>query len=291
MQNAEQQGNYTTESVGIWRTNRSTGRAFRPGRKRNRFYNRQSRNLPGRFRSDFYAKVGRRISAKKSLAFNRRGRRLLRFHKYTMFLYTLNARELGADDEQAAWLEDPTNYDNPALVEAWLRLLDAAFPGMPYKWALHIGECRRVHAHAVAGQFHNIPNISPNPAKRKRVGNTRYDHVRVLAYLTVKNEPTDEQLVNYRKAANRAGGARRLPRHSGFRGFETPKRVGKAPQNPVLDGVGRKLHINNGAVKTHPTMTTERLESWLLDNLGSFQVTVSPPPKPKSTSSGVSAMT
>ncbi len=291
MQNAEQQGNYTTESVGIWLTNHTTGRAFRPVRKRKRSRNRQSRKLPGRFRSDFYAKVGRRISAKKSLAFNRRGRRLLRFHKYTAFHYTLNARELGADDHQAAWLEDAANYDKPALVEAWLRLFDAAFPEQPYKWALHIGDCGRVHAHVVAGQFHSVPNLSRDPRRRKLIENTLFDYVRVFGYLTVKNEPTDEQLVNYQKAANRVGGARRLPRHSGFRGFETPKQAKKASINPVLDGVGRKFHINNSAAKTHPTMTTERLECWLLDNLGSFKVTVSPPPKPKSTCSGGNAVT
>ncbi len=264
-----------------WRTSRATGRAFRPGRKRNRDPNRQSRKLPGRFRSDFYAKVGRRISAKKSLAFNRRGRRLLRFHRHTAFLYTLNTRELGADDDQAHWLEDPANYDNPALVESWLRLIDAAFPGQPYKWALHIGELGRIHAHIVAGQLHNVPNLSRDPRRRKLIENTLFDYVRVFGYLTVKNEPIDEQLVNYRKAANRAGGARRLPRHSGFRGSEAPKRIRKAPINPVLDRVGRKLRINNSFAKAPPTMTTERLRVLLSDAFGPLTKTFDlPRPSP-----------
>ncbi len=286
MHNTEQQDKNTTKSTGIWLTNGTTGRAFRPGRKRNRARNRQSRKLPGRFRSDFYAKVGRRISAKKSLAFNRRGRRLLRFHKYTMFFYSLSAHELGADDDQARWLEDPANYDNPALVEAWLRLLDAAFPEQPYKWALHIGKCGRVDAHVIAGQFHNVPNLSCDPRKRKLIENTRFDYIRTLAYLTVKNEPTDEQLVGYRKSVNRVGGARRLPRHSGFRGFETPKRVRRAPKNLVLHGVGRNFNINNSPAKAPLTMTTERLKVLLSDAFGPLTKTfnlprLSPfPPKP-----------
>ncbi len=278
MTNYAEQGKYTTFDNGTWKTNRTTRKAFQPGRKRNR--NLQGRRLPSRFRSDLHAKVGRRISAKKSLAFDRRGRRLLRFHKYRLFLYTLHARELGASDEQTAWLEDPANYDNPALVEAWLRLLDTAFPGMPYKWALHIGECGRIHAHVAGGQLHSIPNPSPNPANRKLIENTLFDYVKVFGYLTVKNEPTDEQLVGYHKAANRAGGARRLPRHSGFRGFEAPKRARKASKNPVLDGVGRKFNINSGPANTPPAISLEGLDSLLFDLFGASRVAVTTLDKP-----------
>ncbi len=279
MTNHEQHSKDTTSNSGIWKTNHTTGKAFRPGRKRVR--NLQGRRLPSRFRSDLHAKVGRRISAKKSLAFNRRGRRLLRFYKHTMFLYTLHARELGASDEQAAWMENSANYDRLEVIETWLRLLDAAFPGMPYKWALHIGECGRVHAHVAGGQLHNIPNISPNPAKRKLIENTLFDYVRVFGYLTVKNEPTNEQLVGYRKAVNRAGGARRLPRHSGFRGFETPKRVVKASKNPVLDIVCRKFNINNSPANTPPAISLERFESWLSGAFGAFSVAVTTLDKPR----------
>ncbi len=262
-----------------WRTNRSTGEAFRvddsdfvTGKKR--------RKVSARFRRDWRVWCDRQDDARQKLSVGRKGWRLLRYHGFKLWLYTVSAAELGVTDrERAAWLEAPENYDRTETVEAWQRLLDTAFPDSPFMFALHVGRCDRVHAHVLAGQLHNVPNLSNSPERRKRVDNTAGDFRRVLAYLTASQYPTERQVAAYDRAVKRAGGERFLPKHSGFRGFETKKPVQKRAEKSVRDGTA-ELYPVVMAVETAPsTLTPERFETWLKGAFGTFDRAISPPRK------------
>ncbi len=206
--------NYTNNQG--WLTNKKTKKKFRRGVDdlvSQRIYE----QLPARFRRDsFNDWCDRQRIARQKLARNKKAWKLLRHYRFQVYFYTLSIKELDGEP----WLEDAANYDDPAAVEAWLRLLDKAFPNMPYQFALHVGRCGRVHAHVLAGQNHSIPKLSRNPERRKRVTNHATHFRRVVAYLTSKAHSTPEQVSVYRKAVKAAGGEKRLPQHSGFRGCQ-----------------------------------------------------------------------
>ncbi len=282
MHHAEQQNKDTTESSGIWLTSGTTGKAFRPGGNPNQVSEKKRRALPDRFQVETnpFVKPKRRTAAKKLLAHGCKGQRLVRFHGYTgLYFHTLSARELGATGEQAAWLENAANYNNPACLETWVRLLDNAFPNQPYAYGFHVGDCGRIGAHVMAGSENAIPNpiYHRNPERRKHVTNTTGDFVRVLAYLKAKQPPTPENVRHYQAAVKAAGGARHLPQHSGIRGFQAVKRVRKPSKNIVGDGVGKKVDNTNGPIKVSPTMTIERLKVLLSDAFGPLTETFDPP--------------
>lgn len=258
----------TQNQAAEYRTNGTTGKAFRPGGNPDRISKRKARStpLPERFQVETnpFVKYKRRSSARKLLAHGCKGHRLIRHHGFnSCYFYTLDARELGADRETAAWLEDSANYDNEAVGEAWVRLLDRAFPNQPYAYGLHVGDCGRIGAHVMAGSENAIPNPTAHrdPKRRKHIGNTNEDYVRVLAYIKAKQPPTGEGVRNYRTAVKAAGGARHLSQKSGIRGFRAVKRVRKPSKNIVGDGVGKKVVTPNGAVKTPSTMTLQGFES------------------------------
>jgi hypothetical protein len=257
-----------------WRTNRSTGKAFRPD-DRDLVSKRRRRKVSARFRRDWRAWCDRQSDARQKLAVGRKGWRLLRYHGFRTWFYTVSVKELGG----AEWLEDCNRYDDPALVEGWIRLLDKAFAGTPYLFALHVGRCDRVHAHVLAGQEHSVPLLSNDPERRKRVDNTPADFRRVLAYLTASQHPTPKQVAAYDRAVKRAGGERFLPKHSGFRNFQAKKPVQRRTEKHVGDGAA-VIYPVVMAVETAPApLSPERFETWLSSAFGTFDRAISPPRK------------
>lgn len=252
-----------------WRTNRTTGKAFQPD-DRDLVSKRRRRKVSARFRRDWRAWCDRQADARQKLVVGRKGWRLLRNHGFNLWLYTVSVSELGG----AEWLEDCDRYDDPALVEGWIRLLDKAFGGTPYLFALHVGRCDRVHAHVLTGQLHNVPALSNNPERRKRVDNTPADFRRVVAYLTANQYATPKQLAAYDRAVKRAGGERYLPKHSGFRGFQSEKRVQKDPEKRVGDGAAEIYPVGIVAYDKAPVISPERFETWLSGAFGAFSVAV-----------------
>ncbi len=278
MHYTEQQDKYTTFGSGIWFTNRTTEKAFRPEGGA-RVSDKKRRTLPERFqvKTNPFVKYKRRTAAKKLLAHGCKGQRLIRHHGYTgLYLYTLSARELGASDEQAARLEDAANYDDEATVQAWVRLLDKAFGHAPYAYGFHVGECGRVHPHVMAGSENAIPKPTyhRNPERRKPIKPTTKDYVMVLAYLKAKQPPTPAGVKNYEAAVKRAGGARHLPQHSSIRGFQARKRVRKPSKKIVLDGVGKKVDTPNGPVKAPRFVLFEDVDTPLFDLFAASRVAV-----------------
>ncbi len=215
------QENDTIESIGIWLTNRTTGQAYRTDDTdlipKSQWY-----KLPARFhRESKWDWISRNTAA--DIQLNTPGSKAARLVRHYgtrgLYLYTLSAWELGvADPERIVWLEAPENYDNPATIEAWQRLINAAFPSMPFKSCLHCGRNNRTAPHVIAG----VENAIPRPTyeryeeRRKQVQDTFEDRRRVFAYLCSKQYPTHEQVQAFRRAVAAAGGILNLPQHSGF---------------------------------------------------------------------------
>lgn len=259
-----------------WRTNRTTGRAYRvdesdliPRHKRYR--------LPTRFhRESLWDWVARQNTAAAQLNTpDTKAAQLVRHYgTRRLYFYSLSARELGViDPERVGWLEAPEHYDRLEVIEAWQRLLDAAFPNAPCKWAIHIGRDNRVALHIIAGAEHNIPNLNDDPEHRKLVKDTFGDRRRVFAYATSKSHPTYRQVAAYEKAAAAAGGVRRLPQHSGFRGMEFAQ---STPENDVLHGSLKRVHkVMDFERNTQEPTAPEGLGRWLSGTLGTVTRLVS----------------
>lgn len=193
-----------------------------------------------------------------------------------LVLYTLSAKELGVTNrERIAWLEAPENYDDPATIEAWGRLIAAAFPDMPYKWASHCGRENRVAPHVIAGVEHDIPNPSRDPERIKPVGAGFKDRRRTFAYLCSKMSATHRQVQAFDRAVAAAGSVRNLPQHSGFANMGAVRSV----ENDVLHDKLEKVPKVIGTHENTPPMTFPALESWLGSTFGSFDKAVFPPRK------------
>lgn len=260
--------------------NRSTKRAYRvddadliPKRKRYK--------LPARFhRESLWDWVARQRDAARQLNTpDSKAAQLVRHYGVRgLVFYTLSARELGVTDrERIEWLEAPENYDNPATLEAWDRLITAAFPDMPCKWAMHCGRENRAAPHVIAGTLHDIPRPSNDPERIKPVKNTFADRRRVFAYTTSKSYATPRQVQAFNRAVAVAGSVRNLPQHSGFNNMGAVRSV----ENTVLHGNLEKVHkVMDFERNTRELTAPEGLGRWLSGTLGSVARLVSTSTRP-----------
>ncbi len=294
MHNTEQQSEFTTRQAGIWRTNRTTKQAYRVD-DTDLIPKRQRYKLPGRFhRESKWDWIRRQYDAAAQLNTpDSKAASIVRHYGTRgMKLYTLSAKELGVTDrERIARLEAPENYDDPATLEAWSRLIAAAFPRQPYKWALHCGRENRVQPHVVAGAQHNIPRPSNDPERVKKVKDTFKDRRRVFAYLCSKMYATPVQVKAFNQAVAAAGGVLNLLQHSGFfnMGFV------RSAENDVLHGnLGKDPQVIGTHDEDAQPNPFEDVEVWLTGTFGTFTKTFDLPrlsPFPSKPPGQVNAMT